>query len=294
MLATTRLLRFIVPASALLALTPSAHAADEYKINLAPPDHVGDAYHLTVSVQTKSTFTTTPGGQSTVSPDGLDAHLVGVATVTAVGPESHLATIVSVKIEKFTDKGKDLAAPGSILVADATRGTAKYTVDGVPVTDARITDGLDSLVSLTIPGHPTTQESMGTATPVKVGDSWDINFQALAKAMAAYPFPVSPAEIQGKCKLADVSTQNGIKFETLTADVHWAADKKTLADGRELHDLRMDSTGSIVIPFDPSIPQGHQTVDALMAFTLGGPGPTVESTIERHVDRETSPVKPAP
>src|SRR5262249_38981774 len=153
----------------------------EYKIKLSRPDKEGDEYkaHVTATVKQKLDMTAN-GQQVPAKDDKFTAELTGTVKVLAVNKIGQ-ASKLTVTVEKLTKDGNEFYAPGTVITAEKVAGKPTFSVDNNNV-DPEKAEVLDSVIEVSADDKSTNDDELsGTDQPQKVGASWPINSEKVAK-----------------------------------------------------------------------------------------------------------------
>jgi hypothetical protein len=268
-------------ATAALAIAVSASlasAADEYKIKFSRPSKAGDTEMVSTTLEFKGVQKVDVGGQTKEDKTEFKADLEGTETIDAVNDKGS-ATKVSIKITKCTRDGSELIPAGSTLTAENVGGKTEFKVDGNDPSKEAV-EALTEMVDTAKPDAPSDDELLGTDKPQKVGDSWPVHTDVMAKEFSDGPIQLTGDQLKGETKLTDVSTIDGKPCETmtttLTADVP-AKDPKNQAN---VHDLKLKADAVEVMPVDESLHTGTMKMTRAISFMMDAPGATVTISVD--------------
>ena len=303
-----------------LCATAAAAAQDQpqdkpedkaYEIKLARPVKVGMKYALTTDGALVRETTIKRGAVTQKQPeDGYGVHLEGTVEVLAlddVGEEAKVSIAVD-KCTRITSEGEtELVARGKVLVAEGQGKDTKLTLkDGGELTK-EATDALELVLSLDTNDKLTDDDLLGTKGRKKVGESWPVTSENVAKDSERVGVVVKPGDVEGSFRVDAVEKKDGIECLRLSGNLK-VKNLVTRADDNEDDGLpegfvveggSMEAKYSGLFPVDTSV--GSLAESASMTFVThvkgkgGGGGNdvvTVESRVQRAVDMKRRFLEP--
>jgi hypothetical protein len=210
----------LLAAAAQGAPATTAEATD-YAIKLFSPAKVGDKYKVTATGTDRQEQTQTPaGGEAQKAVEEYTVQFVGVAEIAEVD-KAGSATKVTYAVEKCDriagDEKTQIVAAGKSIVQTHKDGENVYTVDDEALAEP-VAKALNVIMPNLDPDMPNSDELIGTKDRQKVGASWAVNAESLAKALSG-KLAVKAQDIQGTCKLVDVKLEGGRQWLHVEAEV---------------------------------------------------------------------------
>jgi hypothetical protein len=244
-----------------------ATGADSYPIRLSVPSHPGDLSTVLVKVIDKRSEKWSDGRNDNKPIEtGFEAELAGTETIGAVTNDGR-AIKLTVKVTKCTKDGQELLPKGTTILAENVNAITQFQIDGAaPTVEQR--SALNYLITTIRPDEPTTDEKIGTDKPQKVGDTWPVNGEALAKA-THLPFHITGEDFKGQAKLLDVNMVTGKQTETIQENHTCEFDRREGANGEIYLNLKRKFEFSMTVPIRRTTLQSSDVsrVDFTVTFT---------------------------
>jgi hypothetical protein len=286
--------RFARSFAAALLLSASFAAAQEYKIQFTRPDKVGDEFVADVSAKSSTKMDATVNGAlQPIKDESFKAEMHGTVKVLAVNDKSGEATKVSVTIDKLTKDGNDVYPAGTVIIAEKTGPKASFQIDGKPA-EAENVEVLDSVISVSDATRDNNDDALtGTDQAQKVGGTWPVNSDKLAKDMSSSGLPLTPDELKGESKLVEVKTDNGVEVMVVHTDVNADGIKKDMPDGSAISNGKMTAEVTYTMPTDTTLPliSGTEKTHIAMDINLAGGAGTAKVVNDREVTKARSAKK---
>ena len=292
----------------LLCVCAGAAAQDKpddkaYEVKFARPVKVGMKYAMTTDGALVRETTIKRGAVTQKQPeDGYGIHLEGTVEVLAlddIGEEAKVSVVVD-KCTRTTSEGEtELVAKGKVLVAEGKGKDTKFSLqDGGELTkDA--TDALDLVLSLDTNDKLTDDDLLGTKDRKKVGDSWPVTSENIAKDSERVGVVVKPEDVAGSFRIDGVEKKDDVECLKLSGNLKvknlvTKADENEddgLPEGFVVEGGSMEAKYAGLFPVDTSV--GSLAESASMTFVThvkgkgaGGENDvvTVESRVQRAVD----------
>jgi hypothetical protein len=196
-------------AVAIVLISSSAKAEEQaYNIRLFRPSKVGETYRV-VANSRHSERVAIFVGEVPVNGnvDDFSVELIATATVSQVSDSGNV-TKSTVKIEKLMvssgSETKALLLPGTVVIVSADRERKRFTINDVDV-DRPTEKALRAVLSGAVSTGPTDDEVFGTKEKKKIGDTWQVNRELMAKSLyEKAKMTVSPSDIVGGVTLEGV------------------------------------------------------------------------------------------
>jgi hypothetical protein len=224
---------------------------------------------------------------------------VEVLALDDVGEEAKVSITID-KATRITSEGEtELVPKGKVLVAEGQGKDTKLSLqDGGELTK-EATDALELVLSLDTNDKLTDDDLLGTKEKKKVGQSWPVTPDNIAKDSERVGVVVKPGDVEGSFRIDGVEKKDGVECLKLSGNLK-VKNLVTKADDNEDDGLpegfvveggSMEAKYTGLFPVDTSI--GSLAESASMTFVThvkgkgGGGGNdvvTVESRVQRAVD----------
>jgi len=264
-----------------------------YKVRISQPEKVGNKFSISSTATEKmSSSVALPGVPPQEMAYTLD--LDGTVEVLAVNDKTAQPTKLSCTVAKCTRDGEKVYDAGAIITADSTGGHPVITVNGNEA-DAHTTEQLTSILQTHKPGDSEADDKMfGTDQPQKVGNSWPVNSEAVAKAFSEQGdgLPISKDDVSGTVKLVSVQKVEGKEYLEVVADL----DVKNIhgqSNGANIESGSMTGHMTALLPADEGARPLDDSMSMKMKMTAKAPGPngqdlTVSMNVQRDVKTKIS------
>lgn len=301
---STRRLRCL--ALVLLCLCAGAPAAAEegakdYDVRFARPIKVGAKYAMTADGAMLRQTTITRGGATQKQPeDGFGVHLSGTVEVLAlddIGEEAKVSIAID-KCTRITSQGEaELVPKGGVLIAEGKGKDTKFSLEGGGELSKEAADALDLVVSLDTNDKFTDDDLLGSPGRKKVGESWPVSSENIAKDSERVNVLVKPEDVEGSFRIDGLEKKDGVECLKMSGNMKvknlaTKADESEddgLPEGFVVEGGSMDAKYAGLFPVDPSI--GSLAESASITFVTqikGGSGNEdaikVESRVQRAVE----------
>jgi hypothetical protein len=242
-----------------LAVT-AVRGADSYSIRLSVPYHPGDVSAVLVKVKRTHSEKWSDGRNDNKPIEtSLEAELEGTETIEAVTTHGR-AMKLTFKVTKCTKDGQELLPKGTTILAENVNFLTQFQLEGAALTDDQ-RSVLKILIFAGRPDEPSTDEELGTAKPQRMGDTWPVNGDALAKA-THLSFHVVGTDFKGHAKLLAVNTLDGKLTETIQETHVLEFDRREGLHGSIYQNFRRKQDFTSTVPIDVTT---HQRSDAFTA-----------------------------
>jgi hypothetical protein len=205
-------------------------------VRLARAARVGDtAWFVADATTVESVAAKVSGNDRHLKPDGETLHLEATERIEAVGPGGQ-PTRATYRIEKCASRDgtyRGALSPGTVLTVEAGKWKSAIRRTGGRL-NIRDEIFLRSILSLPNLGDATADDAFGSTEPRRVGETWAVNAEALARWMSREGTPVDPRSVSGTVKLKAVQAVNGVPCLLVTGRAvieHWVPEKKDIPDG---------------------------------------------------------------
>ena len=270
----------------------------EYDIKIARKIDVGTKYALTADGALMRQVTLTAGGKTQRQPDeGYGVHLEGTVEVLAldeVGEEAKVACTVD-KCSRITSDGeKELVPKGKVIIAEGKGKDTHFSLKDGAELPKEASDALDLAISLDTGDEYNDDELFGTKEKQKVGGSWPVNREHVAKDAGRVGVIVKPGDVEGSFKLDGVEKAGDVECLRLSGVLKMKKLERKddeddgLPEGFTVESGSMEAKYGGLFPVDPSV--GPLAESASMTFVTkvkgkGGADKNEELTVESKVQR---------
>ena len=289
-----------------LCVVPVARADDaapadekkEYEVKIARKIEVGTKYALTADGALLRQVSLSAGGETKQQPDdGFGIHLEGTVEVLAldsIGEEAKVACTVE-KCTRITSKGEtDIVPKGQVIIAEGKGKDTVFSLKDGGELPKEATEALDLAISLDSGDEYTDDEMFGTKERQKVGGSWPVEREKVAKDAKRVGVVVKPEDVEGSFKLDGLEKvgeveclkiSGGLKMKKLSRKDD---EDDGLPEGFSVESGSMDAKYGGLFPVDPAL--GSLSESASMTFVTkvrgkGGADNRQEVTVESKVQR---------
>lgn len=276
-------------------------AAKDYEVKFARPIKVGMKYEMTADGALLRQTTVTRGGTTQKQPeDGFGIHLSGTVEVLALDDLGEEAK-VSITIEKctrLTSQGEsELIPKDGVLIAEGKGKDTKFSLEGGAELSKDAADALDLVVSLDTNDKFTDDDLLGTSGRKKVGESWPVSSENIARDSERVNVIVKPEDVEGSFRIDGLEKKDGVeclkmsgnmKVKNLVAKADESEDDG-LPEGFVVEGGSMDARYAGLFPLDLTV--GSLSESASITFVThisNGSGKDgavkVESRVQRAVE----------
>jgi hypothetical protein len=291
----TRLRAFAIAASAFLLASASVLLAQEYDIRLSHGTKTGDKYRVFVTANQSEKMTALVGNAAVRNAsDEFAIELIASITTLAVN-ERGRETKSAIRIEKglITEHGetKGLIPTGAFVIASLEGSRIVFTIDDAPV-DPMTAKALGMALSSS-GGGPTDDEVFGTSEKKKVGDSWPINGDLIAKSLfERHNISTSKEDIHGAATLEGIVKGGPQEYLVVSVLLDIGMFSVPLPNGFRVRDAEMRGAFSGKFPINQvRKPFGTATQMTGWFTATGSPDPkmpamTIKGTLEQRRNLE--------
>ena len=266
----------------------------KYPIKLHRPAVKGEVYSYAAVGRLSEQIDVTVDGQTAESQDNAyRCELASSVTILEVDGDG-LPTELSITVYRFQKQGEDdqlaldLLGRGTEVHAKFTAEGAEFSVGGKPVRD-EVAEAL-GIVAMKLSSQfgETEDEVMGTAEPKGEGDTWELNRESLAAALASNGFHIAPEKLRSEGRLTSVTRAEGGEAEFLGIDVTVIGEgiSPELPQGYATKSGTMTNTISRRFPTDPSLPCAGEEVS--FEIVAEAEGKEAESTVNLKIHLKQS------
>lgn len=273
------------------------HDAKSYPIKFVRPTKPGDRYRYTADgallQKAKSTVAGQRGGESE---GGFGVHLEGtveVLEVSKTGEEAKVTCTVTKCVRQTAEGDGELIPAGRVVTATAGADKTTFSLDQGTLSD-EARDALDLVLRLSDDDGFTDDDMYGPGEPKRVGDTWPLHADAVAKGAEHQHVKIDPADVSGTLKLEGVQTVNGVECQKIAGTIKVkrlvATSTENLPAGVKVADGSMEGRFSGFFPTDLSKGSVAESMSMVMNTTLKrdagreGPEMTIETTTRRAVE----------
>jgi hypothetical protein len=272
-----------------------------YEVKLARPVKVGMKYHITTDGALVRETTISRAGVTAKQPDdGFGVHLEGTVEVLAldqIGEEAKVSIAID-KCTRITSAGENELVPkGKVLIAEGKGKDTRFSIEGGGELAKEASDALELVVSLDTNDTLTDDDLLGTKEKKKVGESWPVSPENVAKDSERVGVEVKPQDVEGSFQIDGLEKKGDEPCLKLSGNLKvkklvTKADEKEgggLPEGYVVEGGSMEAKYTGLFPVDSS--KGSLAESASMTFVThvkgkggGGDAVTIESRVHRAVD----------
>jgi hypothetical protein len=295
--------RAFVLASLLAACaSPAARAEDagakQYDVKIARKIEVGTKYALTADGALIRQVSLSAGGETKQQPDdGFGIHLEGTVEVLAldsIGEEAKVACTVE-KCTRITPKGEtELVPKGQVILAEGKGKDTVFSLKDGGELPKEATEALDLAISLDTGDEYTDDEMFGTKDKQKVGGSWPVEREKVARDAGRVGVIIKPEDVEGSFRLDGLEKTGGVECLKVSGSLKMKKlsrkddEDDGLPEGFTVESGSMEAKYGGLFPLDPSV--GSLSESASMTFVTkvkgkGGADNKQELTVESKVQR---------
>jgi hypothetical protein len=291
---------------ALLLVCTGAFAADDapkdeaYEIKLARPFKVGMKYSLTADGALVRNVKVTRGGETHDQPeDGYGVRLEGTVEVLALddtGEEAKISCTVD-KCARITSEGEtELLPKGNVFVAEGKGKDTKFSLEGGAELPKEAAEALELVISLDTNDKLNDDDLLGTKEKKKVGESWPVTPEAIAKDSERVGVVVKPEDVEGSFRLDGVEKVGEVECLKMSGNLRVkklltkadATEDDGLPEGFVVDKGSMEAKYTGLFPVDASVGSLAETASvSFVTFIKGGTAGdevAIESRVQRAVD----------
>jgi hypothetical protein len=191
-------------------IIPLSVLAQTYPIKLDPHEKAGQTYHLVATTTDSTTAEATASGQLLKkAEDSLTVELSANVTIEEASSSDWATrkrfTVLTSKITRGSNTGPILPN-GTEVVAFIQNGQTVYEVNQKPV-DEEVAGALRAVITLHL-ATVADDDMYGTPTPMKIGESWQVNVDAMKKLLKEIGSQGGRQEITGTGALERVENNH--------------------------------------------------------------------------------------
>ena len=176
-----------------------------YEIKLARPMKVGMKYSMTADGALVRQVTLKKGFVTQKQPDdGFGVHFEGTVEVLAlddIGEEAKVACTID-KCTRLTSEGEtELVAKGKVLIAEGKGKDTVFSLKDGGELSKEASEALELVISLDTDDKLNDDDLLGTKEKKKVGESWPVTSENVAKDYERAKATVKPEDVEGSFRL---------------------------------------------------------------------------------------------
>ncbi len=241
-----------------LALPARAGDNPEYTVKLNRPCKAGDKFDLKAGVTYKGRSSTTISGREKVQTDEFVAQFDGTMEVLSVNKIGRITkaefTTRACTITRGTET-TDVLIRNMVVLAERDAQTHKKNIRPKEKWIQVSEDGqrvLDLLLDVDPENRCDSDAALGTDSPKKVGKSWKINRELVARELAE-TIPVQTGNVSGSTKFCGVKTVNGVECLNVSSDIQVEDIPQQLPPTIKVKSATLSLTLGGAFPVDPSL-----------------------------------------
>ena len=300
---TTKRLPFCL--ALILAFAGTAPAQDAptdkaYEIKLVRPLKVGQKYALTADGALVRNVKVTRGGETREQPEeGYGVRLEATVEILAldeVGEEAKLSCTVE-KCARITPEGEtELLAKGKVFIAEGKGKDTKFSLPDGAELPKESADALDLVISMDTNDKLTDDDMLGTKDKKKVGESWPVTAEAIAKDSERVGVVVNPGDVEGTFRLDGLERVGDVECLKMSGNLRVkklvtkadANEDDGLPEGFVVDNGSMEAKYTGLFPVDASVGSLAETASVTFVTFIkgaaGGDQVTIESRLQRAVE----------
>ncbi len=272
----------------------------EYKIQLDRPMKAGAQVDASILGAGRwSTVVSVTGKDPQTREDAFGVSLAGRIEAVAVDDKGY-PTRVSVTIQKCAKltgaAEKNLLEKGDVLIAEMKDGKTRYTLKDAGGVTPEVERALQLVLALHDPKTSVDDALIGTAEAKKVGDSWPISSENVAKDLQIAGMPAKAQDTTGTATLAEAKKVDEADAIVIKAEFKVSSLTGDLPNGGKLADGKFEATYSVTLPVDASLQPSSESSGSKLTTVVSETNPdgietTVKSTVERSSEGTFKAVK---
>jgi hypothetical protein len=200
-----------------------AASAQEYEIKMTRAQKVGDKYDVTAKSVSSTKAKITVDGKVEEKSQDVAIDLAGEVTVVQVDAKTKDQSRIKMKVKSANLVQGTAAAEPFLKAGDEVEvwheGKEKVVTVNGNTADEELSSYLEPILSVHQDGDPSDDDVYGSKEKKKVGDTWPINKELLAKEIAASGMPLLADGIAGLTKLVSVGKKDGVDCMKVEADI---------------------------------------------------------------------------
>lgn len=200
---------FLAVAVAIVLISLSAKAEEQaYNIRLSHPSKVGETYRVVANSRHTERVAIFVGDVPVNGKvDDFSVELIAMATASQVSGGGKV-TKSTVRIEKLMlstgGETKALLSPGTVVIVSADGQWKRFTINDAAV-DMATEKALRTVLAEVVSTGPNDDEVFGTKEKKKIGETWQVNRELLAKSFyEKAKMTVNPSDVVGGVTLEGV------------------------------------------------------------------------------------------
>lgn len=270
-----------------LVVASALTQGQEYKVRISQPEKVGNKFAISSTATEKLSTTVDVRG---IPPQEVayTIDLDGTVEILAVNDKTGQPTKLSCTVSKCTRDGQKLYDAGTVIAADSKNGHEVITVNGNEL-DPRSTEQLSGILQTHKPDDTETDDKMfGTEQPRKVGDSWPVNSEAVAKAFSEQGegLPINKDDVSGSVKLVSVQKVEGKDYLEVVADLT-VKNIQGKTNGANITGGNLAGHMTALLPADEGRRPLNDSMSMTMKMSAKAPGPNGQDVaLNMSVQRE--------
>jgi hypothetical protein len=285
--------RTVITVFALLLFAASAAAAEGEKafpIKLHRPDHKGARFNITIAGAVRQQTRMKRGDEASDPSDHLfGVELKGIVEINEVDDKGNAtrATYTVERCVKVVENKDEVIVPkGGVVVAEAGERDTTFSLKEGELTEDQ-KNALDVVASLPRKNAPTADDLFGTKEQQKIGATWPVNVEVLAKDARTFGMDFDESKTKGTVRLAGVEEHDGIDFLKFAAQTNVGGYTMDIPKDWNLPPGMAFKSGTIEMTFDGLLPVDPEGTHAIVSNTY-----TRTMTFEGKVGRRGAAAAP--
>jgi hypothetical protein len=297
-----RRILLLVAASFLPALS-SAQGAD-YEIRLTRPGKAGDRYRIEATGEQLRQVALRSGGQTIPgSSEGFKVELTGDATVLeadAKGSVTRAQVRIGTLVRVLGLRRDEMLDAGTVVTESRSGARQVFQIGGREVTPV-VKDLLEVVLSETSdPDVPNDDELLGTRERKKVGESWQVNRDSLARFVSRdrdISLDVKPGDVEGSGRFTALERVDDVQCQRIDISFTFLGTPRVDPPPPPGASARVTVTMSNLLPVDTKLDARAQTSQLTMTYTMDAmprpdrPAEQMVATWSQKIDRKLRPLR---
>ena len=279
-------------------------AQTDYEIRLTRPGKAGDRYRIEASGKQLRQVTLRSGGKTIPgSSESFEVELTGEATVLEADAKGNV-TRALIKVDTLVRvvglRRDEMLDAGTIVTESPASACQRFQIGDKDVAPL-IKDLLEVVLAETTDLEvPSDDELMGTRERKKVGDSWPVAREALARFLSRdkdINMDVKPGDVEGSGRFTALEKVDGLECQRIDVAFTFAGTPRLDPAAPPGAAARVTVTMSSLLPVDTRLDALAETSQLTMTYTVdamrreGRPPEQMVATWTQRTDRKMRPLR---
>jgi hypothetical protein len=287
-----------------LLFAGACFAQADYEIRLARPGKKGDRYRIEASGEQLRRVALRSGGQTIPgSSEGFKVELTGEATVLEADAKGNV-TRAQVRVDTLVRvvglQRDEMLGAGTLVTESRAGPRQRFQIDGRDVAPL-VKDLLEVVLSETNdPEVPSDDELVGTRERKKVGESWQVNRESLARFVSRdrdISLDVKPGDVEGSGRLTALEKVDGTECQRVDVAFTFLGTPRVDPPPPPGASARVTVTMSNLLPVDTSLDARAESSQLTMVYTMQAlprpdrPPEQMVATWMQRIERRLKPLR---